>query len=193
MFLNKIWTVAFIIICCINIIINTPENIINSIMNSYNGIIKTFSIIIFNVCFWNGIINVFKNLDIVNNIVSHGKFIVDILFRKEKKYLDNEDYKNISINILSNILGIGNAATASGLCEMKKLDKELKYKKENLFIMNKFVLINSASIQIIPLSIITLRALNNSQNVNVIILPIFFSSLIALIIGIKVMDILNYG
>ena len=85
-----------------------------------------------------------------------------------------------------NMLGLGNAATPFGLKAMK----ELKRLNNNSDIASRsmitFLVINTASVTIIPTTVISLRVLNGSTNPNEIIvssiITTFLSVIFALII-----------
>ncbi len=131
--------------------------------------------------------NIFSNTSIINILNKMLNPLVNILFtRKERKNFIKEDYENIVMNIVSNIIGLGNAATAIGLKEMSILDERKEEKA-----MKKFVLLNSASIQLFPLSIIGIRIMNNSSNPYIVVIPILISSFIALFLGMISLNILN--
>ena len=57
--------------------------------------------------------------------------------------------------------------------------------------MTKFVLINTASIQLIPTTMIALRAMYGSENPEIIIIPVIIVSIITLTIGLISISILN--
>ena len=67
-------------------------------------------------------------------------------------------YKEITMNIVANIMGLGNAATPLGLKAMSSLQKinDTKERLSNSMIM--FIVINTASLQIIPTTVIAIRS-----------------------------------
>ena len=89
--------------------------------------------------------------------------------------------KFISLNIVSDMLGIGNAATPVGIEAMKKMD-ESNSKKHLSYGMSMFILLNTLSIQIIPTTIISVRASLGSANPGVIILPVWITSIIVFLL-----------
>lgn len=71
---------------------------------------------------------------------------------------NNTTYKEISMNIVANIMGLGNAATPLGLKAMKSMQNENKDKKVLSNSMAIFIVLNTASIQIIPTTVIAIRS-----------------------------------
>lgn len=71
---------------------------------------------------------------------------------------ENEKVREeMSMNIVANIMGLGNAATPLGLKAMTSLQK-LNQKKDTLSnSMAMFIVLNTASLQIIPTTVIAIR------------------------------------
>lgn len=96
--------------------------------------------------------------------------------------IDNEETeKLIALNISANMLGVGNAATPMGIRAMQALDD--KTGKAN-FAMIMLVVINATSIQLLPTTVIGLRASAGSENPADIILPTLIVTVITTIMGI---------
>ena len=96
--------------------------------------------------------------------------------------IDNEETeKLIALNISANMLGVGNAATPMGIRAMQALDD--KTGKAN-FAMIMLVVINATSIQLLPTTVIGLRASAGSENSADIILPTLIVTVITTIMGI---------
>lgn len=96
------------------------------------------------------------------------------------KLTDNSKIKKeISMNIIANILGLGNAATPLGLKAMDSMQKE-NIKKDTLSdSMMMFIVLNTASIQLIPTTVIAIRTSLNSQNPTSIVFPTWIATVIA--------------
>jgi len=86
---------------------------------------------------------------------------------------------------------MGNAATPLGLKAMKELDKLNNHSSVASNEMIMFVVINTASIQLIPSTIIALRQAEGSANPSEIIVPIWIASLIATIVGVVLVKLLQ--
>lgn len=153
--LNKIWCffilISIIFGLCTGNYILVNESIFSSIENTVNLIITLFG----SICFWNGIMNIVKNTSLIYRIKKILKPLIKIIFPN----LDEESsaYENISMNMASNLLGLGNASTPCGLKAMEELQKESKNKEKLSNNMMLFMLINTASIQLIPTTIISIR------------------------------------
>ena len=93
-------------------------------------------------------------------------------------------YNEISMNIVANILGLGNAATPLGLKAMKTMQKDNPDKKVLTNSMATLIVLNTASIQIIPTTVIAIRSSLGSANPSIIIVPVWIATIVAAIVGI---------
>lgn len=115
--------------------------------------------------------------------------IMKFLFPSVKR--EDKEYEEISINIISNLLGIGNAATPSGLKAMATMQEKNKDKQTLNDNMAMFIILNTASIQIIPTTVIAIRMSLNSVSPTKIIIPIWIATIAADITGIFASKILS--
>ena len=105
------------------------------------------------------------------------------------KIKEEEAIGFIALNMTANILGLGNIATPFGLNAMKKLQESNKDKESLSDEMMMLIIINTASIQIIPTSIIALRATYNSNSPVIVVIPILIASFVSVILGIILVKI----
>ena len=94
------------------------------------------------------------------------------------------------MNMIANILGLGNAATPLGLKAMKTMQKENSRKDTLSNAMMMFIVLNTASIQLIPTNVIAIRTSLNSGNPTSIIAPVWIATIIAGLVGILITKIL---
>ena len=104
-----------------------------------------------------------------------------ILFPDIKK--EEEAYQEISMNMIANILGLGNAATPLGLKAMKTMQKSNTKKDTLNNSMAMFIILNTASIQIIPTTVIAIRSSLGSNNPTSIIIPVWIATICAAVAG----------
>ncbi|MEM0895616.1 MAG: nucleoside recognition domain-containing protein [Verrucomicrobiota bacterium] len=89
----------------------------------------------------------------------------------------------IMMNFSANMLGLDNAATPLGLKAMHELQSlnEEKDRASDAQIM--FLVLNTSGLTIIPVSVITLRAINGAANPTDIFLPILIATFFATLVG----------
>jgi len=88
------------------------------------------------------------------------------------------------MNMIANVLGLGNAATPLGLKAMKTMQKENKQRDTLSNSMAMFIVLNTASLQLIPTNVIAIRSSLNSLNPTEIIAPVWIATIVAAIVGI---------
>jgi spore maturation protein SpmA len=88
------------------------------------------------------------------------------------------------MNMAANMLGLSNAATPLGLRAMKDLDSLNPRPGTATNAMCTFLAINTSSIQLIPLTVVGILAVNRSVNASAIIGPAFMASMIATVCAI---------
>ena len=98
--------------------------------------------------------------------------------------------EKLSINTVSNIIGIGNAATSAGLEAMEEMQKENKKKDTLTKSMVMLIVLNTASVQILPTTIMSIRASLGSQNPADVVVPIWISTITGTIVGVFLTKIL---
>ena len=99
----------------------------------------------------------------------------------------------IVMNMAANMFGAGNSATALGLKAMEELQALNPHKERATNAMCMFLVINMSSIQLIPLSVLKIRADAGSANPTEIIGATLVATTISTIVGILSCKILERG
>lgn len=177
--INYIWCFFIIISIIFSIFTGSIENVNQSIFSSINDTVKFIINMFGSMCFWCGIIKIISETSLQKKM----KKIILPINRIIFKNLDEKSiaYENISVNMVTNMLGIGSAATPAGLRAVDELEKMNDYKDKLSDEMILFIAINTASIQIIPTNTIAIRNSLNSQNPSGMIMGVCFSSLLTFI------------
>lgn len=175
--LNIIWPVFIIISIIYSIITGKVTEVNNAVFESANETVKLTITFFGTICLWNGIINIASKTSMIEKLTEKLSPIIKFLFPDLKK--EKEVQKEISMNIVANMLGLGNAATPLGLKAMKSLQKLNDNKDRLSNSMAMFIVLNTASLQIIPTTVIAIRNSLGSQNASEIIIPVWISTVIA--------------
>lgn len=141
------------------------------------------------MCFWTGIMKIAEKSGISSIICRIISPIVTRLFpnssEKAKEY--------ISMNITANILGMGNAATPMGILAAQTLDTENPHPDTISKNMGMLLVLNTTSFQLVPTTIIALRAAAGSTNPASVIFPIWLVSAFAVCIGVLSVKLMFYN
>lgn len=127
-------------------------------------------------CLWLGIFRVAEECRLVEKLAK--------CFTKLNKFL----YGNISaaasnyvsLNLASNLLGIGNAATPSAISAIKETERGETLSRAGAMLF----VVNATSVQLLPTTVIGLRASLGSVNPGDIILPNFLATVLTSLVGI---------
>lgn len=178
--LNILWPIFIIISIVYAIFSGNIENLNNSIFESTESAVNLTLTLLGMTCLWSGIMEVASKTQIIEYLSKMLKPITKKLFSN----LNEKSYNNIIMNIIANILGLGNAATPLGLKAMNELQKDNYNKEELSDNMMMLIVLNTASLQIIPTTIIAIRSSLGSVNPTKIIFPVWISTICAAIVGI---------
>lgn len=177
--INKIWCFFIIISVAFSFVNGNLESVNESIFTSINDTTQMVINLFGSMCFWCGIIKIISETSLQEKL----KKIISPLNKKIFKNLDSRSkaYEHISVNMVTNMLGIGNAATPAGLKAVEELEKENPHSDKLSDEMILFIAINTASLQIIPTNVIAIRNSLQSQNPSGIIVAVWFSSILTFI------------
>ncbi len=186
--LNILWPIFIILSISFSIVNGNLEDLNKAITASTESAVTLTLTLIGSTCLWSGIMEIASNTKIVNILSSLLKVIINKFFQNINKNENAE--KKIIMNIIANILGLGNAATPLGLEAMKELQKENIEKEKLSDNMMMLIILNTASLQIIPTTVIAIRTALNSENPTKIIFPVWISTICAGVVGIVMTKLL---
>ena len=186
--LNIVWPIFIIISFSYAIFFGNLNSLNAEIFSSLENAIKLSINLLETICLWNGIMQIASKTTVIDKLTSFLKPIIRYLFPDLKK--KPKIQKEISMNMIANILGLGNAATPLGLKAMKSMQEENEDKDVLSDSMAMFIVINTASIQIIPTTVIAIRNSLGSANPTSIVFPVWIATICAAICGIIAVKIL---
>ena len=153
-----------------------PANVLNSMINASTEAL-TLSIELCAVyAVWLGILELVDESGLGNKLAK----LLHPLIKKLFKINDIETEKLIALNMSANMLGLGNASTPMGIAAMKRLDDGSGIATPAIIML---IVINSTSIQLLPSTIIGLRASAGSMTPSDIILPTIISTVCTFVLG----------
>ncbi|MDP4132704.1 MAG: spore maturation protein [Bacillota bacterium] len=180
--LNYIWASMMLMSAVCALLTGRGELCLNSILSGTKDTVNTVLVLAGLMALWSGIMEAAKEAGLCGFIEKITYPLLKFLFPELKG--KKEALSAIAMNITANVLGLGNSATPLGLEAMRRLDAENKGRKEASNSMCLFALLNSASLQIIPTTVISLRAAAGSKDPGWVILPIWITSLSSLLMAV---------
>ena len=180
--LNILWPI-FIIISIIYAIFSGNINVLNeAIFTSSENAVEFCIKLLGLTCLWNGLMEIALNTDIIRRLSKILQPIINFLFPNLKE--ETNSRKNIIMNIIANLMGLGNAATPLGLKAIEELQKENNQKDTLSDNMIMLILLNTASLQLIPTTVLAIRNSFGSKNPTEIIFPVWVATICAALAGI---------
>ena len=137
---------------------------------------------------WSGIMEIMRQAGLAQKLSKSFRPVLNKLFPQTR---ENEDaMEALSANVSANLLGLGNAATPLGIraaSEMAKMTKR-KAASDDLCML---VILNSASIQLIPATVAAVRASAGASAPFDILPAVWITSVTSLVAGITVSKLLR--
>ncbi len=187
--MNIIWVIMIFIGIIVAIVTGKPE-IINDVIINDTGDAIVFAIGLTGImCFWLGLMNIAKKSGLINSFAKLMTPITRFLFPDIPS--NHPAIGAMMMNIVANMFGAGNSATALGLKAMEELQKLNRNKKVVSNAMAMFLVINMSSVQLIPLTILKLRADAGSADPAEIIITSILATIVSTVVGViacKVME-----
>ena len=147
---------------------------------------------------WTGVLEIGHRSGLVDQLARRMGPVLTSLFPRLDP--DGEARKQISVNMIANILGLGWAATPSGLKameELKKVEEErgmggaARQEGTASNEMCTFLIINISSLQLIPMNMIAYRSQYGSVNPTAIVGPALAATFISTVVAVifcRIMD-----
>lgn len=124
------------------------------------------------MCFWCGVMKVLETVGVIRLLARLIHPVLKLLFPESCK--SGKGVHEIAMNLSANLLGLGNAATPMGLKAMEMLKKEGMTAASDDMVM--LTVLNTASIQVIPTTLIAIRTMCDSANPYEVVIPIWICS-----------------
>ena len=179
--------VAFVLITAISLVLMTitsPESAFPTMIEGVRGAIE----LSFKLCaiyaVWLSVLKMVEATALDKKLSKILRPVVCKIFKNES----DEAYDKICVNLAANMFGMGGVATPAGIKAMSAMSDGSDRATDNMIML--FV-INATSIQLIPATVIAMRAGANSQNAADIILPTLVSSGVATLLGMIICRVLS--
>ena len=187
--LNIIWPIFIIISIAYSFFVGRVDEVNTSIFESAESTVNLTLTFFGTLCLWNGIMEIASNTTLMEKLTKFLTPVMKFLFPEVKK--QDKEYKEISMNMVANILGLGNAATPLGLKAMETMQEKNNNKEKLSNSMAMLIVINTASLQVIPTTIIAIRTSLDSTNPTSIIVPVWIATIAAFITVVTLSKILS--
>lgn len=172
--MNIIFTVIFIA-SMIAVLFVAPQNLLTALMNGAGNSVKMALTLFTIYAVWMGLSKLCERSGISKGVAKALSPVARKLFKTDN-FIATE---NLAMNLSCNLLGIGGAATPFAVKAIGELEKD-----KNSYAQKLLFVINATSIQILPTTVIALRAGAGSAAAADIFLPSLVCTAVSTLVGV---------
>ena len=186
---NGIWILLILIGPIVSVFNGRLEAVTQSALDNAKYAVELCFGLVGIYALWLGLMKVAQESGMVNKIAEKAQRILGFIFTGIP--LRHPAMGAVAMNIIANMLGLGNAATPLGIKAMKELQKLNPRKDTATDAMCMFLAVNTSSVQLIPTTVVALRSTAGSGNPAEIIgtaLIATICSTTAAIIAVKILQ-----
>lgn len=188
--LNLLISVLFLFSFVTSALNGTAESISNALLSAPQRTFELALSIGGGICLWSGIMEVAQQTGLLKALSALLRPVLSLLFPNIKT--ESPAGQAICTNLAANLLGLGAAAAPAGILavqEMQKLSPTPTVASGNTIL---FILLNTASLQLIPTTAAMLRLQSGSAAPMEILPAVWVTSLAALTAGILAAKLLEW-
>lgn len=137
--------------------------------------------------FWLGLFGIIEKIGLADALSRLLRPVVSFLFPG----LNDKGRKFVTMNMAANLLGLGNAATPMAMRAIREMDTGHTRASQNMIMLT---VISATSLQLLPTTVIGLRATHGSVSPADFLLPATVATVISTILGVtlvKLFDLLG--
>lgn len=189
MLMNLIWLFMIIVSIVCGIITGRTEAVGSAALEGASSAVSLCISMGGALCLWCGIIEVMHRCGLSERLAKLLRPILIHLFPSAKQ--DPLLMESLASNMSANLLGLGNAATSSGIAAAVRLQARSggSTASNELCLL---VVLNTASIQLLPTTIASVRAALGASSAFDILPAVLLSSIISVSVGITVARLLAH-
>jgi spore maturation protein A len=175
--LNYLWAAMILIGLVVGVITGNLSGMTAAVIDSAGEAVTVAITMLGIMALWTGLLRIGEDAGLIVSISNRMRPILRYLFPGLDARSKAMEY--IATNIIANVLGLGWAATPSGLKAMEELQRDNPDKTTATKEMCMFMIVNMSSLQIVTISVLAFRAQYDSANPSEIIGPGFLATLIS--------------
>lgn len=182
--IHKIWIFLFIIGIAYSFFAGTTATVNTAVVQGARDAINLVITLLGILALWTGILQVAKKAKLLLLIERGLRPVIRLLYPKLSSNHPAMEY--LTTNMVSNLFGLGNVATPTGIKAMKELQATNPNPDKPTFEMYTLLVMNTAGFTLIPTTMIGIRSGLNSASPTDVLFPIIFTSGVSLILGLLV-------
>lgn len=173
--MNIVWTLAVIASVAV-LAVKNPDAVAALFIDGAGKGIRCALELAAVYCLWLGVTEVAERCGLVQGLARLFGGVNRFLYGS----LDEQASGYISLNLASNLLGVGNAATPSAISALKITEKGTTLSRTGAMLF----VVNASGVQLVPTTVIGLRASCGSESPSDILLPTLICTAVTSVIGV---------
>ncbi|MCL2386442.1 MAG: nucleoside recognition protein [Defluviitaleaceae bacterium] len=187
--LNKLWGGMILLAIVVAIAMGNIPELTNAAIESARDAITLCITMLGILSMWSGLMTVAEKAGLVQALAKKARPVLRFLFPDLGR--NHPAHEPIATNFIANILGLGWAATPSGLRAMAVMQEENPQPDTATRSMRMFMVINMSSLQLVTISVVAYRMQYGSANPSEIIGPGIVVTTITTILAVGFCKILD--
>lgn len=180
--MNTIWVLLIAISVIFSVINGRLDEFTKSIFDGAKSAVEVSLFLLGIVALWLGITKIIEDSGLIHRLSNLFRLFISRLFKNIPQ--DHPAITSITLNLLANLFGLGNAATPLGIKAMQDLQSLNKDVETVTFEMMLFIVINTASIQLIPFTIIGILSDFGSKNPSAVVFPTLLATILSAVFAV---------
>lgn len=185
--LSYIFVFMIVISVVCSIALNNTQALSDSVVDGAASAVELIISLAGMMCLWSGVMEVAKESKLTEKLSRLFAPLLKKLFPDIES--DSKAFECICMNVSANLLGLSNAATPLGLQAMHELKAQSDSDAASDSMVT-FVVMNTASIQLLPTTVAAMRATYGSSSPFDIIFCVWVTSIAALAVGLTISKLL---
>ena len=183
--MNIIWLILIAVSIVAAVFTGRLEALTQALFDGARTAVEISLFLLGIVSLWLGITKIIEDSGLIHRISHLFKPLITRLFKTVPA--DHPAITAITLNMLANFFGLGNAATPLGIKAMQDLQSLNERKDSITFEMMLFIVLNTASIQFIPFSVVGILSDFGSANPSGIVLPTLCATVISAVVALVIL------
>ncbi|MCL1951029.1 MAG: spore maturation protein [Turicibacter sp.] len=180
--IHKIWITLFLVGIAYSIVTGTVINVNQAVVAGARDAISLIITLAGVLTFWTGVLQVANKAGVLRGMEKALRPLIRLIYPKLGP--GHPAIKYLTTNMVSNLFGLGNVATPTGIKAMKELQATSPDPSKPTFEMYTLLVMNTAGFTLIPTTIIGIRAGYQAANPADVLMPILFASGASVILGL---------
>ncbi|MCX8042715.1 MAG: spore maturation protein [Desulfobacterota bacterium] len=175
--MNVIWFVLIAVSIAGALISGHTEPLTKALFDGARAAVDISLFLLGIISLWLGVTKIIEESGLIHRISHFFKPIITSIFRSVPP--DHPAITSITLNLLANFFGLGNAATPLGIKAMQDLQTLNRDKETITFAMMLFIVLNTASIQFIPFTVVGILSELGSAQPSAIVVPTLCATVVS--------------